>query len=190
MPQPQKIKSGSAHSIEKWHVAYTSSNAERKVQSKLEKLGFESYLPMHIVERNWSDRKKRLVVPLFPNYIFVKTSPNKRIETFTIREIVRYVSFGGAPVSVKDTIINSIKTILMENREVNVIENNISIGSPIKIINGPFTGMEGILLSMNGNTRFVLKIDSLQKAISINIPSSDVVPLYSDTDHQNVAIYL
>lgn len=54
-----------------WFVFYTKSRQEKKVRDLLLKSGYEVFLPMHKVMRQWSDRKKKVEVPLFNSYIFV-----------------------------------------------------------------------------------------------------------------------
>jgi transcriptional antiterminator RfaH len=168
----------------KWYVAYTFPKAENKVKSKLEMLGIHSYLPLHQVIRNWSDRKKKLNMPLFPNYIFILTTVNKRQETFAIKEIVRYISFEGKPATIKESIIHSLEKILRGNIEIN-IEQAIEVGSPVRIVHGPFAGVEGILSRRNGKTRLIVRIDVLQRSIGINISINDVISLCSDSTNIN-----
>jgi transcription antitermination factor NusG len=71
-----------------WHVVYTMPNSERKVATAIAEMGIEPYLPLHKVMRQWSDRKKKLLVPLFPNYVFVNVSPEKRGYLYSIKELV------------------------------------------------------------------------------------------------------
>lgn len=175
------LRSNLTHEVQQWYVAYTFPKAEKKVQSKLETIGVQSYLPLHQVIRSWSDRKKKLIVPLFPNYIFVYTSEKKRIELFTIREIVKYVSFGGKPAVVNDSVVSSLKSILRENVEVDVMEN-IKPGACVKITGGPFMGTEGRVVSRNGKTRLIVQIDALQRAVAINISANDVSPCLVEND--------
>lgn len=160
---------------QKWYVAYTSPKCERTAQNKLDILGVQSYLPIHEVVRDWSDRKKKLSVPLFPSYLFVHISDRKRRETFAIREIIRYVSFDGKPATVNDSTINSLRNILKERVEVNV-ETHIK-GTPVKITRGPFLGIEGTVVNKNGKTRLFVAIEALQRSIVINIAASDVASL-------------
>ena len=55
-----------------WYVVKTNSRAEKKVYERLEFLGLEVYLPLVITIKQWSDRKKKVEVPLisdvFPVY--------------------------------------------------------------------------------------------------------------------------
>ena len=55
----------------KWFVFYTKSRQEKKTRDLLIRNGFEVYLPLQKVMRQWSDRKKKVEAPLFNSYIFV-----------------------------------------------------------------------------------------------------------------------
>ena len=47
--------------IEKnWLVFYTKARSEKAVEKNLRKFGFEPYLPIQKVLRQWSDRKKKV----------------------------------------------------------------------------------------------------------------------------------
>ena len=47
-----------------WYALYTQPRQEKKVVSRLEQLGIEVYCPLLIQVRQWSDRKKKVEVPL------------------------------------------------------------------------------------------------------------------------------
>jgi len=171
-------KSVAGSEASKWYVAYTFPKAERKVQSKLEKMGIESYLPMHKVIRNRSDRKKSLIVPLFPNYLFVHTSDALRRESFNIKEIVRYVSFDGKAATVDASIINSLKCILKGTLDVQ-IERNYKMGSMVMVTRGPFLGTRGKVVNCHGKTKLVIQIDALKSAVGVIISPADIDPAYN-----------
>ena len=47
-----------------WFAVYTSPRTEQKVAERLEKEGYEVYLPLVTTLRQWSDRKKKVKIPL------------------------------------------------------------------------------------------------------------------------------
>ena len=53
---------------EKWFVLVTKSRAEKKVAEDLQKLGLEAYCPTVVRVKEWSDRKKKIVIPVNPLY--------------------------------------------------------------------------------------------------------------------------
>jgi transcription antitermination factor NusG len=109
----------------KWYVVYTRPQSERIVASGITNLGIESYLPTYEVVRQWRDRKKKLSVPLFPNYVFVRVTEAMRGYLFSIKELVKFVSIERKPVVVRDTEITMIKKILSENAEDRCFDEGI-----------------------------------------------------------------
>lgn len=156
-----------------WYVAYTYPKAERKVQRKVEDIGVESYLPMSKVVRQWSDRKKKLEMPVFPNYIFIRATPHERYQALNIRELVRFVSFEGTPVTISDKEIESIKTVLTMNTEVSN-ERFHRVGTKVQITSGGFAGATGVLLRKEGKQRLLVQLEALQQAFSVSLPADCV----------------
>jgi transcription antitermination factor NusG len=157
--------------IRNWHIAYTFPKAEKQVFATLKKMEITSYLPLQRVTRTWSDRQKQIELPLFPNYIFIYTSARERYIPLQIKNILRYVSFGGEPAIVTDSVIDSLKK--MVDKEVEISNDKFpSIGVRVKINQGPFAGVEGLLIRKNGKTRLTVQIESLNREVSVEIPAS------------------
>lgn len=155
----------------KWYVVYTMPKGERKVASSFADMGLESYLPLHNVVRQWSDRKKKLEVPLFPNYVFVKMDQTMRSHALSIKELVRFVSVDKNPVVIKESEILTIRKVLNgDNTEV-IAENYFQEGMKIRIGDGHFAGLEGIVVGKSNNARLIVKVDGLMKAFSFNLPA-------------------
>lgn len=153
----------------KWHVVYTRPRTERKVAEGISELGVESFLPMHTVVRQWSDRKKKMEVPLFPNYVFAKVSDVDRGHLFSVRELVRFVSFNKRPVVVTEKEIASIRMVLEEDVDVSQ-EDYFENGCKVRIAYGQFSGLEGTMVRRHGKDRLVMRIEALAKAFSFDVP--------------------
>ena len=54
-----------------WYAVYTAGRAEKKVKERLDTAGIESYLPLQSVIRLWNNRKRKVMIPVVPGYIFV-----------------------------------------------------------------------------------------------------------------------
>jgi transcription antitermination factor NusG len=158
------------YSSKKWYVFYTYPKFERKVYEYLQQDGYESYLPMHWVTRKWSDRKKRMEVPLFPNYIFVNIERNKIFEVLKIPKLISCVTFNRMPAFLRQKEVDCIIQIV-ENEYPFEICSNLKIGDLVEITKGALKGMEGALVEEKGNKRFAIKIESLQQSMVVNVPS-------------------
>ncbi len=154
----------------RWYIFYTYPKFEGKIHEYLQKENLESFLPLYWVVRQWSDRKKRMKVPLFPSYIFVNIERDKIHEVLKTPKIVKCVTFNKIPAYLKQTEINSIKQIVDNEFPFEVI-SNLSIGDSVVITKGALSGMEGILVEERGNQRFALRLELLQQSVLVNVPS-------------------
>src|SRR5690554_7279042 len=75
----------------KWYALYTRPRNEKKVVQGLTSLGIEVYCPMVTEVRQWSDRKKKVALPLIPSYVFVRIAETKRSMVFEVPGVVRYL---------------------------------------------------------------------------------------------------
>ena len=85
-----------------WYALYTQPRQEKKVVTRLEQLAIEVYCPLLIQVRQWSDRKKKVEVPLLPSYVFVMIAPHERDKVFQVSGVVRYLYWLGQPAIIRD----------------------------------------------------------------------------------------
>jgi transcription antitermination factor NusG len=164
-----------------WCVVYTRPNSERKTLDKITKMGVEAYLPLHKVVRQWNDRVKKMEVPLFPNYVFVRVDEAIRVALFSIKEIVNYVSIEKRPVVVREKEISLIKKVLSVEVDVTV-EDYFLDGMEVMIESGRFAGLHGRVIRRNGGSRLLIRVDGIMKSFSFNIPASDVRAIHSGSE--------
>ena len=158
----------------KWYVFYTKPRFEKKVDIKLKQLKLESFLPLYTAIRKWSDRKKKIEVPLFPGYIFVRGNEKTRLLALTVDGIVRSVIFKNEPATLRDEEINNIKLLITSKKIVDTLPT-IAIGSKVRIVSGPLAGLEGRLANIKGNNFFSLILETINSSILVDVPQSDIV---------------
>lgn len=153
----------------KWYVIYVRSKHEGKVHQLLLDNCIESSLPTITKLSQWSDRKKKIEVPLFRGYIFVHINYNKdRLNVLQTNGVVKFVGFRGEPSVVPDNQMYWIKAIVDEFSDVRN-ENSISAGEKIKVVQGPLTGLEGIVTKSLNKFRIVFFVDSIMQGVSVEI---------------------
>ena len=107
--------------------------------------------------------KKKLHVPVFPNYVFVKVNKLTRGYLYSINEMVRFVSIDKKPVVVREDEIMTIRKALSQDEEV-LIEDSFQEGMKVRIIKGHFAGLEGLIVKRNNSARLlIIKLDGLLK---------------------------
>ena len=74
---------------------YTKRNCEKSVLDKLTSLGLFCYLPQVTVIRQWSDRKKKLKVPVNNGLVFVQVAPAEKNQVFQVSGSVGFVHLHG-----------------------------------------------------------------------------------------------
>jgi len=140
-----------------WYVLYTNPKAEKKVAEQLNKIGIETYCPLVTKIQQWSDRKKKIEVPLFSSYVFVNIEEHKRDVVFAVRGVVRYLFWLGKPGIVLNEEILEIQKMLRQN-PIDVEVSNLLPGSSLLIAEGPFKNQSGIVEEVTkNNIRLVLK---------------------------------
>ncbi|WP_424494975.1 UpxY family transcription antiterminator [Salinimicrobium sp. GXAS 041] len=128
-----------------WYVLFTRAKAEKRVADTLRKLNFEVYCPMTTEVRQWSDRKKRITVPLFRSYVFVKLKEKDREKVFEVPGVVRYLYWLGRPAIVRDREIEVIQQWLGGEELEEVSISHLSPGDKVIIGSGAFKDEEAII---------------------------------------------
>lgn len=151
-----------------WYIYYTYPKVERILRDYFNKANFEVFLPLHKVKRQWSDRVKVLEVPLFTNYIFIKSDKHDIYNIIKHPKIIKYVAFGGCPAYLKEDELCLIKKITNNCHNIE-IDPTIRTGDMVKIKSGSLKGLTGILLEKKGSKRFGIRIYELNQTLSIEI---------------------
>ena len=94
-----------------WFAIYVKSRTEKKVSAELDKLGIDHYLPLLKVLKQWSDRKKWVIEPLFKSYIFVYIDTAQYYDVLKAINVVRYITFEGKAVAIPPQQIEAIKLL-------------------------------------------------------------------------------
>lgn len=141
--------------IKHWMAIYTKPKNERKVFDKLQKLGFEVYLPLHKVVRQWSDRKKKILVPLISSYVFVKTDEANRLAVLKTIGVLNFVFWLGKPAIIQDIEIERIKYFLKESINHEIIIENMAVGDVAMVSSGHFKGQKVEIVDTDNKEYFV-----------------------------------
>ena len=158
-----------------WYALYTKPRHEFKAASYLNDLEIENYLPTVTRIKQWSDRKKKIIEPVFKGYIFIYGDEKERYNALQNDSIVYTISFEGKPARIPDWQIENLKKIITSEEELSV-ENLISEGTKVKIVDGPFSGVEGIVIQTDHNEKLLgVSIDLLRRTVLVRLPKTSVI---------------
>lgn len=139
----------------------------------LERRGFEVFLPMQKVMRQWSDRKKKVEVPLFNSYLFVYDSEDKIPFIVQTPGIAWNIRYNGKPAVLHTRELETIQRflssgLLLESQPYQLLEK----GDQVSVIDGPLKGMVGLLMSTSDATRFYVAMESIGQSLMVKIDPS------------------
>jgi transcription antitermination factor NusG len=150
----------------KWFVLYTKPNFEIKVAQAINSIGINAYCPVYKQIKQYSDRKKKIIKPLIPSYIFLKLPEKDRNKVFTIPGVVRYLFWLGKPAQVIDEEIELLKGNLNEAYS-EVVISKLTKGSAYTIPSGPLVGRTGRVLNVFKN-KLRLELSSLGILVTLS----------------------
>lgn len=134
-----------------WLAIYTKPKNEKKVVDYLTRMGVEVYCPMVTQIKQWSDRKKKITLPLIPSYVFVKLEEKDRPLVFQVPGVVRYLFWLGKPAIISAKEIDQLQQHLTSDYHSIALET-IAIGSKIILDAGVFKGKPAIVQEIRSNT--------------------------------------
>src|SRR6202041_3900613 len=96
----------------RWYAAYTRANHEKCAAEQLEQRVIEHFLPLYETVHYWKDRRKRMELPLFPGYIFVRVPLQEPLRVLVVPGVVRLVGFDNHPAALPDVEIEGLRSVL------------------------------------------------------------------------------
>ena len=172
-----------------WYAIYTRANGEKKLLSNLLEKNIECYLPVKKSLKCWSDRKKWVEEPLFRCYIFVKVCYKEFFTALNTPGVVCYVSFGGKAQPIPEEQILNIKSFLDQgDHEITLTYERIQKGVSVEVLHGSLKGVKGEVINICGQTRLVMRIDSMNCSLYANISKEEVKVLEEKPDQKAHAL--
>jgi transcription antitermination factor NusG len=156
-----------------WFAVYTKPRWEKKVAHLLDEKSIENYCPLNKVEKQWSDRKKIILEPVFKSYVFVKIAEDKKWELKKINGVLNFVYWLGKPAHIKEDEINNIKKFLNEFSNIEIEPISLEINSHVRIRQGVLMNYKGILVEIQG-TKARVKIESMGLQLTAQFEKNNI----------------
>lgn len=162
-----------------WYAVYTASRAEKRVKERLDQLSIENYLPLRVEYRIWSDRKKKVLAPLIPGYIFVRVTEELFLSVLTTSGVVTFLKEKGRAVAIPDVQIERLRYVENHIEEsLEITYDDIPEGTLVEVVKGNLAGFQGEMIKMQDKYKLVLRLDKLGCAL-MTVPISCVVKVKS-----------
>ena len=153
-----------------WFVFDTKSRQEKKVRDLLQRQGYEVFLPMQKVVRQWSDRKKKVDVPLFNSYIFVYDTEDKIANIVTTPGIAWNIRHNNRPAILHPKEYELINRFLDSGLfiESGTGEKFLK-GDEVEIVDGPLKGLYGAIYRTDEGDKFSILLESIGHSLVVTL---------------------
>ena len=152
-----------------WYVVFSKPHKEEFAQFHLKLKGLESFFPRLLLPE-FSHKSKR-IVPLFPNYLFVRINIDRDYDHVRWSPGVKsLVNFGGSPVPLDNKIAENLVR-QADHDGVITAQSDLKVGQEVQIRGGPFDGVLGVIQKTpdaKGRVRLLMKL--LSRRISVELP--------------------
>jgi transcriptional antiterminator NusG len=171
--QPITIASVSSVQTEptgEWYALQTKARHEKRVAATLESKGIFSFLPVHTELRQWSDRKQRVELPLFSNYVFAKTDSSRESRGAILRTdgIIGFVGSGGFGTPIPNEQMDAVRAIVKDRIAI-THHPFLNVGQLVRVRGGSLDGVQGILVSKNGNQSLIISVETIQRSLALRV---------------------
>ncbi|WP_294346942.1 UpxY family transcription antiterminator [Prosthecochloris sp.] len=161
-----------------WYAVYVRSRFEKKVHQFFLEKGITSYLPLVETWRQWSDRKKKVSLPLFKGYVFVRIAyKSDHYKVLDTDGVVKFVGIRNVPSVIIDRDIEWIKILAGEPDALKDVFPGMPYGQKVKVITGPFLGLEGVVRKEGRGAKLVVYFDSIMQGIEVLINPEFLQPI-------------
>lgn len=155
-----------------WYAIWTRSHCEQLVSDQLSVRGFQLFLPKATVWSRRAGKRRQILMPLFPGYLFVYQALDKRSHTeiMKARGVVRVLGDGWRrPAAIDDEVIATIRRLESLGAPV-FPHRHLREGDRVRIIGGPLEGLEGLFVrGRAGKGLFVLSVELLQRSVAVEV---------------------
>ena len=150
----------------RWWVAHTKARFEKAFAFDMLERGIAYFLPLTLRVRISGGRKRHVMHPVFPSYVFVNGDDEARFNALSTGRLCQMIE-------VKDQLtftreLASIEKALKGAARLDPYPHAVT-GMRCRVIAGPFMGIEGTVVNRSGLARIVLEVGILGQGASMEI---------------------
>lgn len=170
-----------------WFPMRVTYHREMKIKALLDEIGIENFVPMRyeLVETK-NGNKKRMLVPAIHNLIFVRSTQECLTQLKMTRQAfapMRYI-MKRAPDEKKEIMCvpdrqmdNFMRVASVQDDRVIFLDDNAfinKVGQRVKVNDGFFAGVEGVIKRINKNKRVVVQLEGVAAVAIAFVPASQL----------------
>ncbi|MDL2241811.1 UpxY family transcription antiterminator [Bacteroidales bacterium OttesenSCG-928-L03] len=159
-----------------WYAAKVKPHTERKIKDYLSESGLEHFIPFHtvVVEREGQKIKKEK--PVIPGLIFIRTEKKLALslpeESGFRMMFMRNLETRDFLVVPDKQMRDFIFVLDLSENAIPVSNESLRRGDKVRVLKGPFAGIEGELVRIKGHKRVVVRLEGLFSLATTYIPAN------------------
>jgi transcriptional antiterminator RfaH len=165
------------NSQQQWYLLYCKPKQELKAQQHLANQGLTSFVPQMTVEKLRAGKWQLINEPLFPRYLFLQILDPEQLNIRAIRAtrgIVDFVRFGQSLARVPASLIQLLtEQQLLQQQQPQT--QRLHKGQPVSIASGPYSGLDAVFNSADGEKRSLILISLLGQWVEASIENAGIL---------------
>lgn len=158
----------------RWWVAHTKSRFEKAFAWDLLRQGIGYFLPLVERVRVSGGKKRRVMAPLFPSYVFFCGDGEARYVAMTTNRLCQTLNVNEQAGLIAE--LAAIELALSGKAELDPYPF-AAVGRRCRVKAGPFRGLEGVVVQRNSVSRLVLAVDILGQGAAMDIETDLLEPV-------------
>lgn len=151
-----------------WYAVYTRHQHERMIAQHLTSKGIETFLPLYSSVHRWKDRNQRITAPLFPCYVFLRSSRERKLDIVTTPGVLGLIGSSNGPSEISFSEIESVRRAV-ESFSPMGPHAFLASGVRVRIKYGPLEGAEGILIRSKNLYRLIISVEMLGRSAAVEV---------------------
>jgi transcriptional antiterminator RfaH len=153
-----------------WYVVYSKPHKENAAKFHIAAKGLEVFFPRLLLPR--SARKTHAIIPLFPNYLFVRMNVETEEYAYVSWSpgVSRVIGFNGRPAPMDEEVLSFLQSKSDPDGIIKA-ESKLRSGQEVRITDGPFTGLMGIIRNPpDAKGRVKVLLNLLNRPAAVDLP--------------------
>jgi transcription antitermination factor NusG len=162
-----------------WYACHTRARHEKRVDEQLARGGIETYLPLLTHERQWSDRRKLVELPLFPGYVFGRFALSDLHRVLTVPGVATVIRHNGLPSPISERELANVRRFVAALAETGQLPlpRAFERGQAVRVMRGPFKDVEGVVVERRGRRRVLVGLKTIGQGMEIDIDGRNLQPM-------------
>ena len=150
-----------------WYVLHTKPRCEKKAEKHLLSIGINAYCPTRSEIKIWSDRKKKVYVPILPSMLLININDKDINRVFECPKVVRYMFWLGKRAVDRQSEVDILKKYLKGDYNlINSKLSNINVGDNFSL--STFNNERGIVNRISNNNIWIY-LKSIGYSVKLNL---------------------